>query len=260
MAMLRFAANISWLFQELAFLDRFAAARAAGFIAVEMRSPYEYPPQEVARRLRDNGLACVLFNLPMGDRDRGDFGLACRPFREAEFRAGVEKAIEYARVLEAPRVNCIAGTIAPGEDRELLRDVLLENVRFAAGALGSAGVELTMEPVNSIDVPNYFVPRNADVVRVIEAAGAPGFGLQFDLYHTAMMGEDLAASFDALLLRIRHIQFADAPGRGEPGTGQSPIAPVLARIAASTYAGWVSAEYRPTCETLRTLAWMRATY
>ncbi|HET7401539.1 MAG TPA: TIM barrel protein [Usitatibacter sp.] len=258
--MLRFAANISWLFQELPFLERFAAARAAGFAAVEMRSPYEHPPQELAQRLRDNGLACVLFNLPMGDREQGDFGLACRPFREAEFRAGVEKAIEYARMLQAPRVNCIAGTIAPGEDRELLHDVLLENVRFAAEALGRAGVELAMEPVNSVDVPGYFVPRNADVVRVVEAVGAPNFGLQFDLYHTAMMGEDLAASFDALLPHIRHIQFADAPGRGEPGTGQSPIAAVLRHVAASKYAGWVSAEYRPTCETSRTLAWMRATW
>jgi hydroxypyruvate isomerase len=260
MAMLRFAANISWLFQELPFLERFAAARAAGFAAVEMRSPYEHPPEEVARRLRDNGLACVLFNLPMGERERGDFGLACRPFREGEFRDGVARAIEYAGILGAPRVNCIAGTMAPDEDRELLHEVLVQNLRFAAAALGGAGVELTMEPVNSIDVPGYFLPRNADVVRVIDEVGAPGLGLQFDLYHTAMMGDDLARTFEALLPRIRHIQFADAPGRGEPGTGQSPIALVLGRIAASEYAGWVSAEYRPTCETLRTLAWLRTTY
>ena len=256
--MLRFAANIAWLFDELPFLDRFDAARAAGFTAVEFRSPYEHTPAQVAAALRDNGQQCILFNLPMGDRARGDFGLACRPGREEEFREGVARAIEYATVLGAPRVNCIAGLVHAGEDRARLERTLVENVRWAAAALAQAGVELLMEPVNDVDTPGYIVPRCRDVVRVIERVASAGFGLQFDLYHAAMMGDDLATTFDALRPHIRHIQFADAPGRGEPGTGKSPLGDMFARIAASDYPGWVSAEYRPTRETTRTLGWMPA--
>ncbi|MGE5094951.1 MAG: hydroxypyruvate isomerase family protein [Betaproteobacteria bacterium] len=255
--MLRFAANISWLFQELPFLERFAAAKQAGFAAVEFRSPYEHPAGAIAQELRRNAQQAILFNLPMGDRERGDFGLACRPGREEEFREGVARAVAYARVLGVPRVNCIAGKIAPGEDRAALRETLVRNLRFAADALGEAGIELVMEPVNDVDTPGYFVPRCADVVELIGAVGSPHFGLQFDLYHAAMMGEDLAATFDAQRPHIRHIQFADAPGRGEPGTGKSPLALLFRRIAASDYAGWVSAEYRPTRETLRTFGWLR---
>lgn len=258
--MLRFAANISWLFTELPFVDRFAAARAAGFAAVEMRSPYEHPARDVASLLRENALQCVLFNLPMGDRERGDFGLACRPGREDEFREGVARAIEYARELEPPRVNCIAGLVRDGEDRELLLRTLVDNVRFAAKALSREGIELLMEPVNDVDTPGYIVPRCADVVHVIERAATENFALQLDLYHAAMMGDDLAGTFDGMRRYIRHIQFADAPGRGEPGTGKSPIDLLLRRIAASDYTGWVSAEYRPTRETLRTFDWLRAHY
>jgi hydroxypyruvate isomerase len=254
----RFAVNIAWLFQEVPFLERFAAARAAGFTAVEFRSPYEHSPDEIARELRANGQRCVLFNLPMGDRAKGDFGLACRPGREAEFREGVERAIEYARVLSVPRINCIAGLARPGEDRAELERTLLENVRHAAGALARADVELLMEPVNTVDTPGYIAPRCADVVRLIERAAVPNFALQLDLYHAAMMRDDLATTFAAMFERIRHIQFADAPGRGQPGTGKSPLASLFALIGSSDYPGWVSAEYRPTRETTRTLGWMRA--
>lgn len=255
--MLRFAVNLSWLFQELPFLDRFDAAREAGFSAVEFRSPYEHSARDIATRLRENGLQAILFNLPMGDREGGDFGIACRPGREGEFREGVLQALEYARVFKVPRVNCIAGKIAPGEDREALRRTLVENLRFAASTLGPFGIELVMEPVNNIDTAGYFAPRCADVADIIERVGAPNFGLQLDLYHAAMMGDDLAATFDAMGPRTRHIQFADAPGRGEPGTGKSPLESLFRRIASSDYAGWVSAEYRPTRETLRTFDWRR---
>jgi hydroxypyruvate isomerase len=257
--MLRFAVNVAWLFQELPFLERFAAARSAGFDAVEFRSPYEHTPAEIAAALRDSKQRCILFNLPMGDRERGDFGLACRPGREAEFRDAVARAIEYAMVLNVPRVNCIAGLAHPGEDRELLMRTLVDNVRFAAGALGKAGVELVMEPVNDVDTPGYIVPRCRDVVRVIERAASPNFGLQLDLYHAAMMRDDLEQTFDAMHAFTRHIQFADAPGRGEPGTGTSPLTHLFRRIAASDFTGWVSAEYRPTCETTRTLRWFHTT-
>ena len=257
--MLRFAVNIAWLFEELPFLERFRAAREAGFTAVEFRSPYEHAPEDIARALRDNGQRCILFNLPMGDRAKGDFGLACRPGRESEFRESVARAIEYARVLQVPRVNCIAGLVHPGEDRAELERTLVENVRYAAGALAQAGVELLMEPVNTVDTPGYIAPRCTDVERMIERVASPAFALQFDLYHAAMMGDDLAVTFDTVRRHIRHIQFADAPGRGEPGTGKSPLAAMFARIASSDYRGFVSAEYRPTRETTRTLGWMRAT-
>jgi hydroxypyruvate isomerase len=258
MDMLRFAANLSWLYAELPFLERFAAARGDGFDAVEFRSPYEHAPEEIAARLRDNGQRCILFNLPMGDRTRGDFGIACRPGRETEFREGIERAIEYARALGAPRVNCIAGLAHPGADRERLLDTLAGNARFAAQALGREGIELVMEPVNDVDTPGYIVPRCADVVRLIDRAACGNFGLQFDLYHAAMMGDDLARTFGEMRARIRHIQFADAPGRGEPGTGRSPLTETFDLIASSDYSGFVSAEYRPTCETSRTLLWLRA--
>jgi hydroxypyruvate isomerase len=256
--MLRFAVNIAWLFEELPFLERFHAAREAGFTAVEFRSPYEHAPEEIARALRDNGQRCILFNLPMGDRAQGDFGLACRPGREAQFREGVARAIEYARVLDVPRVNCIAGLAHPGEDRAELESTLAQNVRYASDALGQAGVELLMEPVNTVDTPGYIAPRCADVVRVIERVASSNFALQFDLYHAAMMRDELAATFDAMRRHIRHIQFADAPGRGEPGTGTSALAAMFAHIGSSDYPGWVSAEYRPSRETTRTLGWMHA--
>lgn len=253
--MLRFAANIAWLFTELPFLERFAAARAAGFDAVEFRSPYEHTPQEIAAALRDSKQHAILFNLPLGDRERGDFGLACRPGREREFREGVVRAIEYAKVLGVPRVNCIAGLAHAGEEREQLMHTLAANVRFAAQALEKTAVELVMEPVNDIDTPGYIVPRCRDVVEVIERVGSPNFGLQLDLYHAAMMGDGPVRAFEKMQPFTRHIQFADAPGRGEPGTGTSPLEEAFRRIESSDFRGWVSAEYRPTCETTRTLRW-----
>jgi Hydroxypyruvate isomerase len=256
--MLRFAVNIAWLFEELAFLERFAAARAAGFDALEFRSPYEHTPQAVAAAMQDSSERAILFNLPMGERARGDFGLACRPGREGEFREGVQRAIEYATVLKVPRVNCIAGLVHPGEDRGTLMRTLVDNLRYAADALGKENVELLVEPVNDVDTPGYIVPRCRDVVELIERVGSPNLGLQLDLYHAAMMGEDPELAFESNRPFMRHIQFADAPGRGEPGTGGSRLEAVFRRIAASDYGGWVSAEYRPTCETKRTLRWFHA--
>ena len=250
----RFAANLGFLFAEHDFLDRFARARTAGFKAVEFATPYPYEPQHLARQLRDNGLECVLMNLPMGDRARGDYGIACRPERRDQFRDGVARAIEYARTLRCPRMNCIAGVALEGEDRRMLRRTLVENMRFAAGEFKRAGLELLMEPLNDRDVPGFLVPRNRDMVKLLEEIGADNTGLQFDLYHTSMMGDDAAALFDELRPWIRHVQFADAPGRGEPGTGHVPLASLFAHIDRRGYAGWVSAEYKPTRRTEDTLS------
>jgi len=251
----RFAANLGYLFTEHDFLDRFAAARRAGFAAVEFASPYAYPPQEIAMRLIDNGLACILINLPMGERRKGDFGIACRPGREAEFRDGVARGISYARALGVPKVNCISGTIAAGEDRARLRDTLIANLRVAAREFKSAGLDLVLEPINTTDVPGFLVPRCGEAVEVIREVGADNFGLQCDLYHAAMMGEDPAATFERFRADVRHVQFADAPGRGEPGTGKIDFPAIFALIDRLGYEGWVSAEYRPsrpTAETVRT--------
>jgi len=249
----RFAANLGYLFPEHDFLDRFAAAREAGFRAVEFAAPYPHPPREIAGRLRDNGLECILFNFPMGPP--GAFGIGCRPERVAEFRDGVERALEYAAELGTRRINCISGTTTGGDDRELCERTLAANLRHAAARLADAGIELVIEPINSRDVPGFFVPTAARAAQLIEAVGAPNFGLQCDIYHTAMMGDDPSSILSAHRGILRHIQFADVPGRHEPGTGTLDFAQLFAMIDALGYAGWVSAEYRPTKATRDTLRW-----
>ena len=251
---MRFAANLGWLFPEHPFLDRFAAARATGFRGVEFAQPYEYPAAEIASRLRDNDLECVLINLPMGDKSKGDFGIACRPGREAEFRAGVARGIEYAHALGVAKVNCISGTARPGEDRAALRATLVSNLRLAAREFKAAGLALVIEPINTQDVPGFFVSRSPEAVALIEEVGADNLGLQCDLYHTTMMGDDPAAILRQCWGAIRHIQFADAPGRGEPGTGRIDFAPLFALIDELGYDGWVSAEYRPSKPTPETVS------
>jgi hydroxypyruvate isomerase len=250
----RFAANLGFLFPEHPFLERFAAAHRAGFRAVEFAQPYEYPAAEIAGRLRDNELDCILVNLPMGDRSKGDFGVACRPGREAEFRAGVARGIEYAHALGVPKLNCISGTAAPGDDLAAFRSTLIMNLRLAAREFKAAGLDLVIEPINTKDVAGFFVSRSPQAVAIIEEVGADNFGLQCDLYHTVMMGDDPASILKECWPHIRHIQFADAPGRGEPGTGAIDFAPLFALIDRLGYRGWVSAEYRPTRATVETIS------
>src|SRR5207247_4301154 len=163
----RFAANLGFLFPEHDFLDRFAQARRAGFRAVEFAAPYAYPPDELAMRLIDNALECILVNLPMGDRAKGDFGIACRPERESEFREGVARGIMYAQALGVRRLNCISGTAAEGEDRARLRATLVSNLRYAARELGAAGLELVIEPINIHDVAGFFVSRPGQAAPVL---------------------------------------------------------------------------------------------
>jgi hydroxypyruvate isomerase len=250
----RFAANLGYLFTEHPFLDRFAAARRAGFRGVEFAVPYDYPAAELASRIADNALECVLMNLPMGDRAKGDYGIACRPGREREFAEGVARGIEYALALGVPKMNCISGVAAEGEDRGLLERTLVSNVRLAAREFKAAGLDLVIEPLNDRDVARFIVPRSPDVVRLLEEVDAPNAGLQCDIYHTAMMGDDPATILEDCWPWIRHIQFADVPGRGEPGTGKIEFAPLFELIDRKGYAGWVSAEYRPTRPTPETIA------
>lgn len=250
----RFAANLGWLFTEHEFLDRFEAAANAGFRAVEFAKPYDWPAPEIRARLDAHGLDCILVNLPMGERAKGDFGFACRPGREAQFREAVALGIEYAHALGAPKVNCISGTATPGDDAAALRRTLVSNLRYAAREFKAAGLDLVVEPINTHDVPGFVLPRQDDGAQVIAEVGEPNFFLQWDLYHTAMMGDDPAAILERHWDVIGHIQFADAPGRHEPGTGKIEFAPLFARIDARGYKGWVSAEYKPSRRTEDTLS------
>ncbi len=251
----KFAANLSMLFTELPFLDRIAAAAAAGFDAVECQFPYEYPAGDIARRLEDSRIGMVLHNLPAGDWGAGDRGIAALPQRRTEFRDGVGRAIEYARALGCPRLNCLAGIAVPARHAQA-HDALIDNLRFAAGALAQAGLELLIEPVNTRDAPGFFVNRSRQAIAVIDAVGAANLRLQFDLYHAQVMEGDLATSLQTLLPRIGHIQVADNPGRHEPGTGEINYAFLFKHLDTLGYDGWVGCEYRPLTTTLAGLAWL----
>jgi hydroxypyruvate isomerase len=253
----KFAANLHWLFTERPFLERFAAARDAGFDAVEFPSPYGHPKETVAAALRDAGLRCVLFNLPSGDQAKGDFGIACRPGREGEFREGVHRAIEYAHELGCGRVNVVTGLGLEGEDPAKLRAVLLANVEYAARELHKAGIDFVIEPINNIDIPGFFLSRQDEGARIVEAIGPERIGLQCDLYHTVMMGDDPVGTLRRLKPIIRHVQFADVPGRGEPGAGTIDWPRLFALLDELPYDGWTSAEYRPTRRTEDTLHWLK---
>lgn len=254
----RFAANLGFLFTEHPFLDRFAAARAAGFEAVEFAVPYLHPAAEIARRLADNGLECELFNLPLGELDGGPTaGIGCRPERVAQFREGVALALEYAEALGTHRMNCITGAAREGDDASALQRTLVENLRFAAGELARAGRELVIEPINTHDAPGFFVATADHGAAVVAEVGAANFGLQCDLYHTRMMGDDPAATLARHIGVIRHIQFADVPGRHEPGTGTMDFEQLFETVDRLGYRGWVAAEYRPSKPTRETLHWFR---
>lgn len=252
----RFAANLGFLFAELPFERRFGAAAAAGFAAVEFAQPYDREPREIAELLEANALAMVLFNLPMGDKAAGDFGIACLPGREDEFREGVASAIAYARALGNERVNCIAGKAPAGADPALVRATLLANLRHAAVEFARAGLTLLVEPINSLDVPGFCLARQAEGAALLAELAAENAGLQYDIYHAAMMGDDPVEGLARFAPVIRHVQFADAPGRHEPGTGRVDIAGCFRCLDAMGYAGWVAAEYRPKGPTAESLAWL----
>jgi hydroxypyruvate isomerase len=248
----KLAANLSTLFPEVQFLERFAAAAKAGFRHVEYQFPYAWPADELARRARDAGVEVVLHNLPAGDFARGDRGIACLPGREREFREGVEKAIAYAKAVNCPRLNCLAG-IAPA-DREHFA-VLVENVRYAARKLGAAGLSLTLEPINTRTVPGFFLSRSAQALDVLNAAGEANAFVQYDFFHMQIMEGDLARTVERLLARIGHIQLADVPDRHEPGTGEINFGFLLRHLDALGYSGWVGCEYNPKGDTLEGLKW-----
>ncbi len=253
----KFAANLSMMFNEVPFLDRFAAARAAGFEAVEFLFPYDFPAAEIAQRLRDNGLQNVLFNAPPGDWNAGERGMACLPERRAEFRDGIKRALEYSAALGCPRLHVMAGLAPAGAKRDTLLATYAANLDFAAEQCGKAGVKPVIEPINHRDIPGFFLNTTDEAVAVIEALGPERVGLQFDLYHCQVTEGDVTRRAQELLPFIAHMQVADTPGRNEPGTGEVRWDFVFDAIDAMGFRGWIGCEYRPKGETLAGLGWMQ---
>jgi hydroxypyruvate isomerase len=250
----RLAANLSTLFPELDFLERFAAARAAGFRYVEYQFPYVFGAEQLAERARDAGVQVVLHNLPAGDPAKGERGIACLPGRERDFREGLERALEYASAVSCPRLNCIAG-LAPADARHF--DTLVANLRHAARRLDEVGVELLIEPINTRSVPGFFLTGTRQAIDVLNAVGEANAFLQYDVFHMQIMEGDLARSIERLLPRIGHIQIADVPERHEPGTGEINFDFLLAHLDAIGYSGWVGCEYNPRGDTLEGLKWAK---
>lgn len=252
----RFAANLSMLFAEVPFLDRFALAARAGFAAVECQFPYAFDAREIRARLDDLGLAMVLHNLPAGDWAAGDRGLACQARRVGEFRAGVTRAIATAHALGVRQLNCLAGIAPAHEDAAAVRRTLVDNLRFAARALGAEGLRLLVEPINTFDIPGFAVHRTAQAAALLDEVDAPNAFIQYDVYHAQRMEGELAATLAAHLPRIAHVQVADNPGRHEPGTGEIRFDFLLAELDRLGYAGWVGCEYHPAGRTDVGLDWL----
>lgn len=253
----RFAANLAFLYPDLPFLDRFAAAAADGFCAVEYPVPYDWPVATLRDLLDAHGLGQALFNMPAGDWHGGERGIACHPGREAEFRAGVDMAIAYAAALDCPTVNCLAGIGPEGTSLAERDAVFVENLRYAAPRLAAAGVRLVIEPINRGDIPGFHLADVEHAERLIAVVGEPNLMIQFDFYHMQIVRGDLLRSFERLQSLIGHVQIADVPGRNEPGTGEINYGVILAALDRLGYAGWVGCEYRPSSGSGADLDWLR---
>ena len=253
----RFAANLSLLFTEVPFLDRFALAAQAGFQAVEVQFPYDHAARAIRQRLDDNGLQLVLHNLPAGDWAAGARGMACDPQQVAAFRASVAQALDYALELGVPQLHCLSGKRVAGVAEAQLLETLLANLSFAAAALQRSGLRLLIEPINHFDMPGYYLTHTAQALQILDTLGAANAFVQYDIYHAQRMEGELAATLSQHLQRIGHIQLADNPGRHEPGTGEINYAFLFAHLDHLGYAGWIGCEYLPATSTLASLAWLQ---
>jgi hydroxypyruvate isomerase len=251
----KFCANLSMMFTELPFLDRFEAAAHAGFKGVEYLFPYDFDSAEIRRHLDANGLTQVLFNMPPGDWAAGERGIAIFPERRDEWRAGIERAIDYAVALDCPQVHMLAGIIPRDADPDEVERIYVESVREAAETMARHKLALLIEPINTRDIPGYFLCRTGQALRIIETAGAENAFLQYDCYHMQIMEGDLSHSLQWLLPSIRHVQVADTPGRHEPGTGEINYPFIFQHLDSIGYDGWVGCEYRPSTTTSKSPAW-----
>lgn len=251
----RFSANLSMLFTEHAFLDRFEPAAKAGFKAVEFLFPYAFSIEDIKSRLDRHGLQLVLHNLPAGNWEAGERGIACHPDRVEEFRAGVAQAITYAQALGVRQLNCLAGKAPAGVDNALLRQTFVDNLRHAAAALKKADLKLLIEPINTFDIPGFYLNRTAQALEILDEVRADNAFVQYDIYHAQRMEGELAATMQKHLPRIGHIQLADNPGRNEPGTGEINYAFLFAHLDRIGYDGWIGCEYKPAGTTEAGLGW-----
>ena len=249
----KLAANLSWLFTEVPFLDRFEAAAVAGFRAVEFLQPYEFSPEEIAARLERHGLEHVLFNLPPGDASKGERGLAALPGREAEFMRNVGRALDYAKATGCKRIHALAGN-ASGSATEA---TYVANLKAAAALVAPHGITLLIEPLNTRDAPGYFLSTTGAALRILDRVDRRNVSLQFDLYHCQIMEGDLARHIRDLAGRFAHVQIAGVPDRTEPDIGEVNCAYVLELLDETGYAGWVGCEYRPRAGTAAGLGWAR---
>jgi hydroxypyruvate isomerase len=252
------AANLSVLFKEVGFLERFAAARKAGFRAVEYQYPYEFTPRDVAVAARDAGVQVVLHNVPRGDAGRGEHGTACLPGREARFRDDLERAIAYAAAVGCARLHCLAGVVPAGAERAQLHATYVANLRYAANRLAREDMRLLIEPLSPGTAANYFLNGSAQAVRVLDEVAAENAFLQYDVFHMQLLEGNLALTIARLLPRIGHMQIADAPGRHEPGSGEVNFDFLLAHVDALGYAGWIGCEYNPQGDTIEGLKWAQS--
>lgn len=253
----KLAANLTMLWNELDFLDRFAAASKAGFKAVEYLFPYSYEKQALVDKLGEHRLLQVLHNLPAGDWAKGERGIACLPERRGEFRDGVGLAIDYARALSCSKLNCLVGIAPAGADAEALKSTLVDNLKFAAAELGKAGIQLLVEPINTRDIPGFFVSRTQQALEIFDAVGSSNLFLQYDIYHLQIMEGDLGPTIQRHFARIQHVQIADNPGRNEPGTGEINHAFLLELLDRLGYQGYVGCEYKPRGKTDEGLSWAK---
>ena len=251
----KFSANLSMLFTELPFLDRFGAAANAGFEAVEFLFPYAWTAQEIKQQLDMHGLQLVLHNLPAGDWDAGERGIACHPDRVQEFRDGVGRAITYAKALGVGQLNCLAGKAPAGVSDDRLRQTFVDNLTYAAAQLKQAGLKLLIEPINSVDIPGFYLTRTTQAATILAEVGADNAFIQYDIYHAQRMEGELAETMQTYLPRIAHIQLADNPGRHEPGTGEINYPFLFSHLDKIGYQGWIGCEYKPATSTVAGLGW-----
>lgn len=253
----RFAANLTMMFNEVPFPERFAAAARAGFTAVEFLFPYEYRPEDIGQWLRQSKLENVLFNLPPGNWAAGERGLAAQPGREDEFRAALARAIEYADQLGTPILHAMPGVVPSGADRRPYRETYVRNLKYAAGELAKRGLRLGIEPINTRDIPGYFLNTQAEAFALLEEVGAPNLFMQLDLYHAQIVEGDLEMKLRKYIKHVAHIQVASVPKRHEPDEGEVNYAYLFDVIDELGYTGWIGCEYRPKGRTEDGLGWFK---
>lgn len=254
----KFSANLTMMFNEAPFLERFGAAARAGFCGVEYVSPYEHPKETIAALLKEHGLTQALFNLPAGDWNAGERGIACIPGREDEFRTSVARAIDYAQALNCKTMNCLAGLAPEHGSAEELRAVFVKNLRYAAAETKKAGILLIAEPINFYDIPGFYLNTSKQAISIFDDVGSDNLKLQYDIYHMQRMEGEIAATIAKLLPRIGHFQIAANPGRHEPDYGEINYPWLYQYIDGLGYQGWIGAEYKPRARTEDGLAWLKA--